>query len=389
MTTTARAENVLDAVKQLSPLLDERAQEAERLRTIPSDVVEALRDAGVFKLALPRSLGGLECDPPTIVSVVEELSRANGSAGWTGLIGNTTSFLAWLDAEVASRILEPNPEMAMAGLLAPMGKAVPDADGGFRVTGRWAFNSGVPHSDYLCCGVMVMDGEAPRLLADGVVDVRFAYFPVSQATIHDTWRAAGLKGTGSHDLSVEDIVVPEERTANPFGSPARHDGPLYRLSFWSLLMTLMAGFPLGVARRALDEFNTLAQRKSRSGEGAMAEDAVVEVEFAHAEAKVQAARALVLDALEDVWRTALSGESNPLEERVRLSMATLHGVRACTEAVDTVFRLAGGGALYDASPLQRCFRDLHAGGQHIALGVETWKRVGKALLGVEQPTHNI
>ena len=386
----AESDAVVRGAFAIAPLLREHAREAEQLRTMPRAVVDACAAAGLFSLALPQSLGGLECDPLTTIRVIEELSRADGSGGWTVMIGNTSAFTAWLDPEVARGILAANPRAPMAGLLMPAGAAVPDGTGGFIVTGRWPFNSGAPHAAWFCSGIMVMDGDRPRIVPPGRPDWRFAFFPASDATIIDTWHAAGLKGTGSHDIAVNGIRVPEERTATPLFAPARHEGPLARLTLWSHLMMLMAGVPLGIGRRALDEFGALSKRKSRALDGAtLAEDPVVQVDVAHAEADVQAARALVFDAFGEAWRALQAGREPALEERTRMTMALVQAARLCTRAVDVVFQRAGGGALYESSPLQRCFRDIHAAAQHIALSVETWKRVGRSLLGVEQPTEMI
>jgi alkylation response protein AidB-like acyl-CoA dehydrogenase len=384
----ADTESIVRRAFALAPLLSEHATHAEQLRTMPRHVAEACAGAGLFKLALPKSLGGLECDPLTIIRVIEELSRADGSAGWTVMIGNTTAFTAWLEPEVAREIVSTTPDAAMAGLLMPNGAAVSDGKGGFIVSGRWPFNSGAPHAAWFCSGIMVMDGDQPRMVAPGRADWRVAFFPASEATIIDTWHAAGLKGTGSHDIAVNGIRVPEERTAAPFFEPARHEGPLYRMTLWSLFMTLMAGLPLGIARRALDEFRELAKRKSRAMDGAtLASDSAIQVDLACAEAGLQAARALVFDTFTHAWNTLQEGRENSLEERTRMTMSVVEAMRLCSGAVDVAFQRAGGGALYETSPLQRCFRDIHAAGQHIVFSLETWKRIGKSLLGIEQPTY--
>jgi alkylation response protein AidB-like acyl-CoA dehydrogenase len=386
MAMRASPDLVLQGAFAVAPLLREHARHAEELRTMPPHVVEACAAAGLFKLALPKSLGGLECDPLTIIRVIEELSRADGSGGWTIMIGNTSAFTAWLEPAVARDIVRANPNAPMAGLLMPNGAAAPDGQGGFVVSGRWPFNSGAPHAAWFCSGIMVMDGDQPRMAGPGRADWRVAFFPASEVKIVDTWRAAGLKGTGSHDIVVDGIRVPEERTAAPFFEPARHTGPLYRMTLWSLFMTLMAGLPLGIARRALDEFGELAKRKSRAMEGTtLANDPAIQIDLAQAEAAVRAARALVFEAFAQAWNT-LQERENSLEERTAMTMAAVQAMRLCIGAVDVAFQRAGGGALYDTSPLQRCFRDIHAAGQHIVFSHETWKRIGKSLLGIEQPT---
>jgi alkylation response protein AidB-like acyl-CoA dehydrogenase len=374
---------LLDTARRLAPAFRVRALESEHLRTLAPDLVEAVHQAGLFTLALPKALGGHECDPFTIIEVVEELSRADGSAGWTVLIGTGTCFLAWLKPDIARGILAENPHTVIAGQMAPVGRAVADAsDGTYTVSGRWAFNSGCPHSNWFLGGVVVLEQGEPRVLAGGRPDWRFALFPASQARIIDTWHVAGLKGTGSHDIEVVDIAVPHDHTMAPFFEPAYHDGPLYRLSFFNLLMVLMAGFPLGVARRAIEEFCSLAQQKSRTpSRTTLGSDPAIWIQVAEAEATLQAARAFVFEAVGEAWEAVQRGDATSLQQRVRVVMAVQHAVRSAVAVATTMFHLAGGGALYESSPLQRCFRDVHAAGQHIAFSLETSKRLGAALLG--------
>lgn len=230
----------------------------------------------------------------------------------------------------------------------------------------------------------MLEQGGPRVLADGRPDRRFALFPAAQAKILDTWHAAGLKGTGSHDIEVVEIVVPHEYTMAPFFETAYHDGPLFRLSFFNLLMVFMAGFPFGVARCALDEFSELAHQKSRAlSRAALGADPAIWIHVAEAEATLQAARTFVFDAVGEAWSAVQAGATASLQQRARVVMAVQHAVRSAVSVATTMFHLAGGGALYETSPLQRCFRDLHAAGQHVAFSIETSKRVGAALLGHE------
>src|SRR4051812_30549541 len=244
-------DTLLAAVATLAPALDARAPEAETATTMPADLVAEAKAAGLFRLGLPKSLGGWECDPLTILDVVSGLAHADGSAGGAGMIGNSTTMLAWLEPDAAKDIIGGNPDISSTGMFAPLGRAVPAGDGNLTVDGRWPFNSGCPHSEWLMAGGMVHDGDDVRMVAPGRPDWRFAWFPHDQAEIMDNWHVAGLRGTGSNDLTVSGITVPESRTCMPFFEPARHDGPLYRLSFFNLLAALMTGFPLGVAGRAL------------------------------------------------------------------------------------------------------------------------------------------
>jgi alkylation response protein AidB-like acyl-CoA dehydrogenase len=220
--------------------------------------------------------------------------------------------------------------------------------------------------------------------------MRIAVVPRADVEIVDTWNVAGLRGTGSHEVAISDAIVPEALTSSPFFEPARHDGPLWRIPFYTLAGIFLAGFPLGVARRALDEFVAVAPTKSRLMAGeTLAHDAAVQIEVARAEGMVDSARTLVLDALDDIWDKALFGDSPTLEQRARFLLAMQHAMFASTWAVDTVFRLAGAHAAYSSNPLQRCFRDIHIGAQHQFFSPGALNRYARLRFGIEQPTFMI
>lgn len=383
------AHELLEAARAIAPELSRRALEAEQLRTMPPDLVETIRSVGLFHFAMPADLGGPECDAETIFEIVEECSRADGSAGWTIFINNSTSFVAWLDPEVAKDFVAAHPKFIAASMFGPSATATPTDSGKLAINGRWPFNSGSPHADFLMNGVMMMDGDKPRILASGVPDMRFAIFPRSEAEILDTWHVSGLRGTGSHDVVARDIVIPMEHTIAPLTEPARIGGPLFRLPFTTMLCAFMAGFPLGVARRAIDEFVELAGTKGRTigaPGGTMADDESIQVEVARADAAVRSARAYVLDTIGTALDVVAGGDELPMSVRAQATLATLSGARVARQVVDAICALAGGGALYDSSPLQRCARDAAAGTAHIFLSHGRWKEVGKVLLGKDPNT---
>jgi alkylation response protein AidB-like acyl-CoA dehydrogenase len=379
----------MGAARALAAELSERALENEGRREIAPDLIDKIRHAGLFHLGVPAELGGLECEPLTIFECVEELSRADGSAGWIAAIGNGTAFLAWLEPEVAKEIVSQRADFTTAGAFAPTGTARPDG-GDFIVDGRWGFVSGCRHADWLFTGVMVIEDGRPRQLESGRPDWRWALYPAAEATIHDTWHVAGLRATGSNDVSVTGIRVPVERTMMPFFERARFDGALYRLPFATLLMAMFAGVPIGMARRALDDFAALAPTKSRGGAGAtLADDSAVSLEVARAEGAVRAARAFVVESIGDVWATVLAGDEPSLDARALVSLATVNAVQAARAAVGSIFNLAGASALFDDSPLQRCARDLMAASQHLAFSLGQWEAVGRVLCGLDPQTHMI
>jgi indole-3-acetate monooxygenase len=377
-----RCEEVFARAEALAPEFRARAAEGETNRTMPADLTAKVKKAGLFRLSLPASLGGWEADPITIFDIIEKLSYADGSAGWTTLIGCSLMFMAWLDPSVAAKLLDGNPDICTTGVFAPLGRAVPDGNGSFTVDGRWPCNSGCPHSEWFAAGVLVMEGDHPRIVPPERPDWRLAWFPCADGGIIDNWHAAGLKGTGSHDVAARGITVPEELTCSPMFDPPRHSGPLYRLSFYNLISAHMAGFPAGVGRRALDEFVVAAEGKHRGpSPTSVADDPVVQHRFAVVDGDLRAARAFFIEAIGEAWEKVTRGDPCSLQQRARVMSAHQVLQRAAVAAVDAVLPLAGASAVYADNPIQRCSRDLHAASQHIIFNVDVLKDIGQVALG--------
>src|SRR5262245_5305098 len=207
-----------EAVHALAPRIRAAADDIEASRRVPEALVQALADLGVFRLCVPRGLGGLEAHPSELADVIATIAAADGSTGWCAAIGATTGVVAAYLAEPVAREIYADPRVVTGGVYAPRGTAVP-ASGGWRVSGRWPFASGSEHCRWLVGGCVVRDGGAPR--------ARLMLFPASEARILDTWHVAGLRGTGSHDMTVEDVFVPAERSVSIVDDRPRAQGPLY------------------------------------------------------------------------------------------------------------------------------------------------------------------
>ncbi|OBB96247.1 acyl-CoA dehydrogenase family protein [Mycobacterium sp. 852002-30065_SCH5024008] len=378
-----------DVARALAPEITARADEAEALGTLPLDLVERLRAAGVFRALQPRSLGGFEVAPVDFIHLVEELARADGSTGWIAAIGaGAPAFTAWLEPAVATALFGSHADFLAATVFAPTGRAVPDGHGRFAVEGRWPFASGCRHAEWLLTGMFVFDGETPRMISGQGPDWRLAFFPRADAEIVENWDVLGLRATGSNDLIARDLCVAEEHTISPFFQAARQDGTLWRLAFFTLVGVALVGVPLGIARRALDEFTDLATTKTRAGAfEPLAKDPSAQVEFANAEAGLRSARAFVLDEAGALWETALAGDPPSLQQRAGFQLAAQQAMRAARQVVDTTFDLTGAGAVHASHPLQRCFRDLHTAGQHVYFGPSALKRYAGTRFGITQPTH--
>jgi alkylation response protein AidB-like acyl-CoA dehydrogenase len=369
---------LLDAVDRVRTVVADAADEAERLRTLPAATVRALRESGLLGLKLPAALGGAEADPVTQIDVIEALTAIDPSAGWCLMVGATTVALpAVFLADEAMRVMfaDGTPPLA-AGCYMPTGQAIAEP-GGFRITGRWAFASGIRHADWVSGSAWV--------LRDGAQTAERRVFVVrtSEVDVHDTWHVAGLRGTGSCDFSVKDHVVPEAFTWDIERAQPRRGGALYRLGLPAFVTNEHAAFALGVARRALDAVTALAAGKSRGLKPApLVGRGTFQRFVGEATLRLRAARALAVELNEAAWTTVGLGESLTARQHAELRSAAVHATDVALDVVTRAFRYAGGAAVYDASVLQRCLRDLNAGAQHFMVSDSAYEGLGQLLLGL-------
>lgn len=377
MTTTAASP--LAALELLAPRIEQtRAASAEH-RRLPDELARAMAGAGLFALLVPRALGGLELDPLAAADVVEQASRIDGSAGWAVMIGSQSAwFAAFLPRPVAEQVVG-RPAATLAGALRPGGRAVP-VDGGYRVSGQWEFASGCTYADHLYGTCVVEHAGRPR-------EMRLVYVPAAEATVLDTWRAVGLRATGSHDFLLQDVTVAEEWTLPmPVLSAAPHDGPLYRDGYQNLAFVLQAAQALGVARGALVAFTELAAGTVRWLSGAPLRDRpAVQAAVAQTEAEVASARAWLRETVADVWDTVLAGDPPGSQQRTRVRLAITHGISTAVVAADVLQRAAGAVTVPEEHPLQRRFQDLRTAAAHIQASPSIFELTGALLLGAQVP----
>jgi indole-3-acetate monooxygenase len=376
----------VEAARSIAAIASASAEQGERERKLAPPVVDALRDAGFFRLCVPRSVGGGEADSATLIEVCEELARGDAAAGWCIAVMSTAGMVgAYIPEETAREIYGPQTAV-VGGVFAPRGRAVADGDH-YRITGRWPFSSGVDHCDWLLGGCVVeRDGELDAL-ESGRPDIRLCLFPAADAQVIDTWSVSGLRATGSHDIAVEDLLVPAERTASVISQSPVASGPLYAFPVFGLLALTIAGVALGIGRAAIDDLVELAQAKTPTASTrTLAERATAQSQIAQAEAGLRAARSYLYEAVEDAWRTASDGAVVPVEQRAALRLAATHATIAAAAATDAAYGLGGGSSIYETSPLQRRFRDIHAATQHMLVAPATWELTGRLLLGLPTDT---
>jgi alkylation response protein AidB-like acyl-CoA dehydrogenase len=380
--TRTNARQLLDDIRQLAPDITARAAEIEAARRIPPDLVEVLKAIGVFRLFVPRSHGGLELDLPTGLEVIEALGRIDGSVGWAAMIGSGGALFApLLRQNTFDQIYRDGPNAIIAGSVAPAGKAEV-MTGGWRVNGRWPFASGCQHADWFIgfC-VMTEDGKPIPGRAGAGPLVRGVVLPMRDCQIEDTWHAAGLKGTGSHHVTVKEAVVSEVNFFDFDGTPC-HPGALYP-SPRHFLPLFHAAESLGMAEGALDELVAHANtgRQQLRAAVPMRESEIFQYELGGVVADLRAAHATFEVQVASHWRHALAGT---LKDEALFTQGTQTGAwiaSTCVRIADVCFRLAGGSAVYENSPLQRRLRDLHVAAQHATIHRRHHVDAGKLVLG--------
>ncbi|MEM1413305.1 MAG: acyl-CoA dehydrogenase family protein [Myxococcota bacterium] len=364
--------------------LRDAAPAIEAERRVPRALADALAADGYYRMLTPRSLGGLEVHPRVFVESLIALGRGDGATAWTVMTGSTTGLLAAYLPRAGARALFADDASIPAGVFAPLGRATP-VPGGYRLSGRWPFTSGVENADVRLGGGLVFEegGEGPRLLPGGQPELRSFFMRAGDTRVEDTWKTSGLRGTGSHDMVAEDVFVPAEHTACVFADAPVEGGVLYRFPLFGLLSLGVAAVGLGIARAALDALGELARTKKR-GRKSLAETELAQVRMADAEGELRAAEALVLTTLEDAYAVARDGVGEGLgaPTRASLRLAATHAARAAARVTDAAYHLGGGASIYEHNPLQRHFRDVHTMTQHVMVNEATLKPIGRILFGL-------
>jgi indole-3-acetate monooxygenase len=383
-------DDLLAGIRANREKFESAGNRAEELRTLPNDAVAILRTLGLFWLKTPAELGGTPLPPLEFSDVIEELAYIDVSTAWAAMIGNGCNGIAggWLPEDGARRIFTAAPDgvrPVIAGQLVPRGTGHP-VNGGYLVSGRWGFSSGIVHADWLIGAFRPDDDEPGSPDRDGSEAGtgfgRMVVFlvPKNQAEVIDNWHVAGLQGTGSLDFSVDGIFVPSELTYNA-GIPAVRGGPLFRLGVPAFVSNEVPPLAIGLARRALDDITELATHTARfPGGPTVSERAVFHKELGRAETRIRAARAVHREAMARAWDSAVAGTVPGEEIQLAVTTASVYAVETCTDVVSDLFRYGGGRALVLSNPMQRHLRNVLAARQHLALSEENYEAAGRYLL---------
>lgn len=377
---------MIQKCRDLGPVILKCREEIDSSRQLPPELVQELRNSGLFRLFVPSEFGGYEIDPSTFVKIIEEISAWDGSVGWVVSVAAVGGLLAGhLPNRVAKEIYGEHPDAIFVGGINPTGQAGA-VEGGYLVSGHWAFVSGITHADWVYGNSVVYDGDRPRLNSQGLPEVRLMVFPGNACRVHDTWHVGGLRGTGSHDISVQELFVPADHSLTAFSANASQPGVLYKFPF-SLFAVLIAAVPLGIANRAITALVELAKSKRPVGSaGALREKPSAQVAVARASGLYRSGRSFLLEQLARVENEIAERGEAAIESRALLRIACTQAATSSREAVDLMFEAGGGTSIYTAHPLERCFRDVHAAMQHIAVSPASLELAGRVLFGLDQGT---
>ena len=381
---------LLARIGELQPLIENNAAQGEQDRRVVEESITALADAGAFKIAQPRRYGGYQASVRTMLDVSAAVAEADGGAGWVVALCNVCAWLAGLFSERAQdEVWAADPDARVSGVLAPSCESV-KVDGGFRVTGRWFYNSGSWHSSWAILGFPIVNGRGE------MVDQGLALIPFADLAIEETWFVAGMSSTGSNCLIADDVFVPEHRIMSGLSAlggqyPTEHaEETLYRSAFIPVLALVLAGPQLGMGRKALSLVTAKAAAKpiSYTFYAAQADSTAFQLQLAQAALMIDTAHLHAYRAADDIDQAAEAGVYPDLLIRARVRADAGWALENVTKAIDTLLFAHGAGSFAQANPLQRIWRDSAVAARHaIGLPAVNYEIYGKALLGrPDQPT---
>jgi alkylation response protein AidB-like acyl-CoA dehydrogenase len=384
-----RAAELIGRARELIPSIDRASDRIERERRIPADVLDALHEARLFRLLIPRSLDGEEVEPATLFQVIEAVAQGDASVGWCLGQGSGVSMsAAYLKPEVARKIFGDKRAVVACGPNNPKALAIV-CDGGYRVTGEWGFASGSRHAGWLLGHATVCEPDGrPRTGTDGKpLELRSLAFPKSNATMNDDWNVMGLKGTGSVSYSVKDLFVPDDFSfTRDTDEDRKEPGPLYRFSMFNMFGVGFSGVALGIARRALDDFIKLAmEKKPYAATTLLCDNNTIQSQVGLSEARIQSSRTYVIETYRRLYQAVAQGLRFTPEMRIANRIVTCYAIQQAREVMNFVYHAAGATAIFESNPFERRFRDLHTVTQQGQGQFSNFETLGQALMG-KKPT---
>jgi alkylation response protein AidB-like acyl-CoA dehydrogenase len=383
-----RHETLVDSARSVSALIESDAAKAEAQNRLTDAVIAAIRDANLYALLVPSCLGGHEADLPVALQVCQELARADGSAGWcfmAQMCWNSAAG-AYLGDSAIAEIFAKGPNVIVAGQGMPNGTAE-IVDGGHIVNGHWRYGSGIAHADFIQCGCVLTKNGKPLRKTSGAPQIRLCATRPENVQVVENWDVMGLRATGSHDYLIKDLFVPDDFGYDTDETRPRRGGGIYRLGLKNTTALGHTAFALGVCRRALGELRELVLAKRSSAYGCIGHVPAFQKDYAMADLQLRGLEALALDSWGAVQEVIQDGREPGMATIAVIRAQTRHVHEVAADVISFAYKMAGGAALR-ASALQRCFRDIHAGTQHVLVSHQIASAAGKVLLGMHEPTEH-
>ena len=379
-TTTARTDiaHYIEKAHEIAALIADADDRIDAERRIPEEITNRMADEGFFRLLIPRSLGGAELAHPDFRKIVRIFAEADGSAGWCVNQNNVFSTnSARVPEETAHEVWTVQRNVVTNGPPMPYTRA-DVVDGGYRISGRWNFSSGIPHATWVAALTPVYQpGQSEPS------EMRTMLLPKGEVNVLDVWNVGGLRGTGSHSFEVQDAFIPAARSY-PTTAGSREPGPLYYIPTTLLFCSGFATVALGAARAGLDSAIELAIGKTQMGrESTMRDESTTQRMVGEAEAIWNAARAFLDESANAMWEGVCRNRDLTMEERIRVRLSSTHAIRQAAAVVDIAYTLCGSSAIFAVNPIQRCFQDVHAITQQIQGRPTHYDTAGQFFLGLD------
>ncbi len=376
----------VEAARRLQPVIRAHADETERGRRLAAPVVEALRSGGLFAMGLAVAMGGTETPISQALRAIEEVSHADGATGWNVMITFDTELWAGFLRGASRDLIGSMTKPIVTGTLSSPGQ-IQKTDGGYRISGRWKFGSGCQNADVILVGAILCEGGKPVLGARAAPQLLQLALRPAEVNILDTWRVTGLRGTGSHDFTIDDLFVSAERALPLNITEPFERGPLYAFPMLASFAVAKGAVALGIACHAIDAFKEIARAKIPATKtSTLRERPAVQIDLAHAEAIVHSARAFLFQAVEEGWQELVAGRQIAQQLRALIRLAATDCVHRCARAVDLMYNAAAASSIHESCELERCFRDAHVVGAHITVQPAMYEAVGRVLLDLPPDT---
>ncbi len=381
--TEVAIDSLLESVEQIAPTLREHGARSEQQCYLSDEIVAAMVDKNFCRVWFPKVYGGLEADPITGFRLFEAVARIDSAAAWNLMLSAGSAMFAPLFPNGLNEWFGGS-KGVLGGALNPPGKVIP-VDGGYRITSRTPFISGCHHAEWIASPAQIVEGGDVRRTESGIPVQIMLFYPREDAKVIDHWDTLGMRGTGSHDVALNDVFVPKHRTGPlaPWETPPEQmEGPLYRYTIWPAIAAL-ASVAFGVAGAAIKQLVDIALNKTPAyTRSKLRERPVAQYQIAEAEAKLGSARAYLYHAFDEFWDRATEGHMLPQKQKDKIQLASTHGIQAAAEAVDLVQGISGTSGIRRETGIERHFRDIHVITKHAFTSAARFQSVGRTIFGL-------